>query len=386
MEASLKVSRAVTRAAFKHPFFGSCMLRILVAEDMVDKGPATMYTNGKEIRWFRKFVDTLTEDETLAVLAHEVMHVLLLHCMPHGPSFPDANLRNIAMDIVINQILKDSDLPELPKGCVEPETRFEGMTWKAVYNIIKDEKDYKDKADQMQPGEGDVQPDAGGMSEAEQADVKAKVEEMTIQASESAEARSPGSTPQSIIDQIRKIRTPKVDWREYLQETMECRFPQDYTMRRPNRKFLSGYDLYLPSMEGRCVGKIGIHIDSSGSVHKEEKEQFLGELNEISMEYNPEEIIIFHTDCKVSKVDVYERGDTIESLDVSGGGGTDFTPTFDHIRDNDIEIQQLIVFSDMEVGDFCFPDEEPPYPVLFISTREMYAVPFGECIQVHPDR
>jgi predicted metal-dependent peptidase len=70
MDAQLKISRAVTRAAFSHPFFGSCLLNLRVEES--DKVP-TMATDGIHVFWNRDFVDELTEDETLGVLCHEIM-------------------------------------------------------------------------------------------------------------------------------------------------------------------------------------------------------------------------------------------------------------------------------------------------------------------------
>ena len=76
MQAQLKVSRAVTKSAFSHPFFGSCMLRLKVEED---ENIPTACTNGEYIKWNREFIDELSEDETVGLLAHEVMPVSYTH-------------------------------------------------------------------------------------------------------------------------------------------------------------------------------------------------------------------------------------------------------------------------------------------------------------------
>ena len=67
-------------------------------------------------------------------------------------------------------------------------------------------------------------------------------------------------------------------------------------------------------------------------------------------------------------------------MNTRGGGGTSFCPTFEYIEEHDISIDQMLVFSDMEVWDECFPKKAPDYPTLFISTRDTYDVPFGDIV------
>ena len=373
MQAQLKVSRAVTKSAFSHPFFGSCMLRLKVEED---ENIPTACTNGEYIKWNREFIDELSEDETVGLLAHEVMHVVLQHCEDHGPNYDDHTMCNIAMDIAINHTLTDNGF-KLPEGGVPLEDRFRNMAWRDIYNIIKDEDEYQGMAGKW--GLEDVIENSN-MSDAEKEELRDKIKQMTIQAAEAAQNMAPGSVPGEIERLIKEIRTSKVDWKEYLAATMQSRYPEDYTMNQPNKKFLSGYDLYLPSMMGTSVGTIAVHIDSSGSVHKDELEQFLGELNEISAHYLPEQVIILTGDAAVAAVTIYDGGEEITDLDATGGGGTSFAPSFQYLEENDIVPDQMLVFSDMEVWKECFPEKAPDYPVLFISTRDWYDVPFGECI------
>ena len=80
---------------------------------------------------------------------------------------------------------------------------------------------------------------------------------------------------------------------------------------------------------------------------------------------------------------VYEGGEEITQLNMKGYGGTCFKPAFKYIEDNDIELDQLVYMSDMEVTNHNFPSKEPEYPCLFLSTRDYYNVPFGECISTN---
>ena len=340
-----------------------------------NKDIPTACTNGKHIWWNGEFIDELTEEETLGLMAHEVMHVIFNHCQKHGePYDSEPKMCNIAMDVVINQIAKDEGF-KLPEGGIEPEDRFRGMTWQQVFNIIKDEEKYQEMCKELTLEDIMQNPD---LTDEEKKTIQQKV----MQAAEAA--KSAGKLPGGIQGLIDEIRTTKVDWKAYLRETMQSRFPMDYTWRRPNRKMLGGADeLYMPTMDGTQVGTIAVHLDTSGSVHHDELVDFLSELNEISTEFNPEQIMIFYTDCEVAHIEVYERGEEITQLNTEGGGGTSFVPTFEYLEEHDIVPDQMLVFSDMEVWESCFPQKHPEFPVLFISTRDKYNVPFGDIVVIN---
>ena len=397
MDAQLKVSRAVTKAAFKYPFWGSCMLSLKVKED---ESIPTACTDGSNILWSREFIDKCTENQTLGLMAHEVCHVIFQHCQDWRPK--DPKLVNIAMDYVINQILEDEGF-ELPEGGIKPNPKFKGMTWQQVYYILEDidEKHNKDNsgtgaADKAGLGEDEQREIAqqikkptvedviqnSGLSDAEKEELKQKIEQMTIQAAENAKNQGCGNLPAGIDGLIKTIRKSKVDWRERIRATLKTNFPEDYTMRKPNKKFLNTAGIYMPSMEGNQINHLAVGVDTSGSVSDRELERFLSELNAISEEMNIKKISIMYTDHEVAKIEEYTEGESITEFKLKGRGGTSFVPVFDYIYEQGLEVDQLIYFSDMEVYDQCFPPETPEYPVLWVSTREDYPVPFGELITV----
>lgn len=371
MDSNRKVSRAVTKMCQQKPFWGSLMLAIGHQKAEVP----TACTDGKKIYWGDEFIKELTEPQTRGLMAHELCHVIFHHCQKHGEPF-DSNhkLCNIAMDIVINGTLLDDGF-ELPEGGIVPEPRFKDMTWKQVYNIIKDEQEYQDMAKEWTLDDVMQNPD---LSDAEKAEIQQKV----LAAAEQAKARGVGKLPGSIEELIDEIRENKVDWKEYLWDTFQSKFPEDYTFKKPNRKLLSETGIYMPSMEGMRPGNIAVHIDTSGSVSSCELTDFLAELNEISETYKPERIYLFYTDYDVGQVEIYEEGEEITELNVVGRGGTSFVPTFDYIKENEIVVDQMLVFSDMEVWEDCFPQEHPDFPCLFLSTRDDYDVPFGDILVI----
>ncbi len=100
-------------------------LTTVVFNDDID----TMATNGKNIFVNPKFAAKLTSDETLGVLAHEMLHDAFGHSFVAWGHY-DRNsglspqswqhLKNVAMDIVVNDAVKSLGLT-LPKGALKRE-------------------------------------------------------------------------------------------------------------------------------------------------------------------------------------------------------------------------------------------------------------------------
>ena len=353
-----------------------------------------MATDGKQIFWNDEFTQKLSEDETRGVLSHEVLHIIFQHCEDHK-GFDDKKLQNIAQDYVINPTLIDDGFV-LPKGALY-DKRFRNMTWRVVYRILEDcmedpenpngpagnaglsqeerEEIGQRTKDQMEDPTLEDLLEGSGLSEEEKEDLKRKV----IQAAEAQRNSGIGSLPDGVDKLIEEIRASKIDWKEFLEETFRSNYPEDYTMRRPNKKFLQD-NIYLPVMEGNKVGTLAVGLDTSGSVSDDEQIEYLAEINELTLRFKPEKVILLYCDWDVAKAEIYTDGEEIDTLKSRGGGGTSFVPVFNWLKENDEPIDQLIYMSDMEVHDSCFPEEHPDFPCLFISTREHYNVPFGTCI------
>lgn len=407
MEAQLKVSRAVTKAAIQRPFFGSCLLNLRV--EMSEKIP-TMATDAVHVYWNKEFVDGLSEDETLGVLCHEVMHVILQHCQPWKGK--DPRLCNAAMDYVINEnLIYDGII--LPEGAlINRNGDFTGLAWQQVYNILKDiEEKAKQQEDQggdlgSQEGDGSEAANRAGissrdqksiaeqmegfdedhvktndeLSEADMSALKDTVERMAVSAAEQAKAA--GKLPGGVDGIIKEIRTSKVDWKGMIRANIKSSSPDDYTFRRPNKKLYAATGIYMPSMESHTIETLVFALDTSGSVSKSEMVRHLSEMNAVSLELKPLKTIVIYTDCNVAKVEEYGPGEEINQLNTRGGGGTEFTPVFDYLEYHGIIPDHLVYFSDMEVYQGAFPEHAPDYPVTWLSTSQDYPVPFGELILV----
>ena len=98
-----KLIVARIRLLCDHGFYGLLLMHMNFA---LDETLPTAATDGEKILFNPDFLDSLSNSELDFVLMHEVMHVALKHCI-RGEGL-DAELFNIACDIVINSIIKQS--------------------------------------------------------------------------------------------------------------------------------------------------------------------------------------------------------------------------------------------------------------------------------------
>lgn len=389
MDAALKISRAVTNLAFNQPFFGSCLMQLTLKEDQVP----TMCTNGREVLWGREFVDELSEEDVRFVLAHEVMHVILKHCQPWKGR--DQRICNMAMDYVINEQLEQSGFSTIEGGLIDRDGRFTGMAWEEVYRILKDikeeeENDSTDKfsndekeklKEQMGNGEASHIEPGGEITDAEKADAADRIDDMVIRAATQQEMSGKGNMPAGMRERVKEIRTAQIPWQDQLQTMVKCKYPEDFSYSRPNRRHI-GSGLYLPTMTGEEAGNIVIAVDTSGSVSQAELVAFVGEVNAIINDIKPHKVYLMSADSQVAEVKEFDKNHYFTDFGAVGGGGTSFWPVFKYIEENKLEVDQLIYFSDMYVYDGDFPTNHPDYPVIWVSSGKEYNVPFGDLIKI----
>lgn len=390
MDAALKVSRAVTNLAFNQPFFGSCLMQLRLVED---ESIPTMCTDGREVRWGREFVDGLSEDDVRFVLAHEVMHVILKHCQPWKGR--DQRTCNMAMDYVINEQLEQSGFRTVEGGLIDRKGRFTGMAWEEVYRILEqikqdeengntdkfsdEEKD--DIKQQLADNEASHIEPSDAKTAAEQAEDSDRIDDMVIRAATQQEMSGKGDCPAGMRERIKEIRTAQIPWQEQLQKLVKCKYPEDFSYSRPNRRHI-GSGLYLPTMTGEEAGDIVIAVDTSGSVSQAELKAFVGEVNCIINDIKPRKVYLMSSDTAVADVKEYDRDHYFTDFEAVGGGGTSFKPVFEYIEEHKLDVDQLIYFSDMYVWDGDFPAKHPDFPVVWCSSGNDYNVPFGELVKI----
>ena len=108
----------------------------------------TMATDGKTIFFNRTFVQNSTDDDLLAVLFHEGLHVSLGHHLRRGNI--DPTTWNVAADYAINLIVQQARLA-LPDGALVDE-QYRGLTAEQIARLLKQKQ--PEQPDQPQPPQG----------------------------------------------------------------------------------------------------------------------------------------------------------------------------------------------------------------------------------------
>jgi predicted metal-dependent peptidase len=414
-KASERIANATTTIVLDHPFFATLLLQMPRIED--DSIP-TACTDGVVIKYNPKFIESLTDAETAGLLAHEVLHPALghLHRLP-----PDKE-GNIAGDYAINNFLDNYNRDagcrklSLPKGgCLDH--KYDGMSAEEILADLRRNQSPKpqpqpqgdkqdgDQQDEQQGG-GDPQPndksdgkgkggggdkrteDEGGWGEFEQQsatddvsqhDMATEWERRLVQAA--TVCKMQGKLPGCVEALVGHLLNPKIPWHQLLERFFDATSHDDYSWRKPDRRFLPD-DIIIPDLYDDTLGHVVIAVDTSGSIFgsPEAVESFQSEINAILERAKPSKTTVIYCDAAVQHVDEYTDANPI-TITPRGGGGTDFRPVGDYIRQHNIDPRVVIYLTDL-YG--TFPDNEWPFPTIWCSYNNPDGqAPFGETIAIN---
>jgi predicted metal-dependent peptidase len=137
--------------------------------------------------------------------------------------------------------------------------------------------------------------------------------------------------------------------------------------------------IYPRRMRDR-VGTIVVVRDTSGSIDRDLCSEFSGQVTNLCADLRCSAIVL-DCDTRIHAEYRLDAGDECP-LDARGGGGTDFAPAFDRVReliDDGENIAGMIYLTDL---DGSFPDEPADYPVLWAAYNTTGSAPFGRTIHV----
>lgn len=379
-----KLKACRVKLLIQQPFFGTIVIQSNFIEDNTSRNP-TMATDGRNIYYNTKFVESLTSQELFGVLAHEILHICNQHHLRRYSRSPERF--NVAADYALNPLLIESGFT-LPKGCLLDD-KWKNMSTEAIYEKLPEDimeklfgkNQSEDGSCQEKPGEGPMMP--GGVMDAPSGPgdpTYAEAEQFTkeLLAQAAAAARMSGKIPAGLEKMVGELLKPVVNWKSELAQFLTDSSKSDYAFHRPSPRYLAS-GLYLPSLFEITTGEFVMVRDTSGSIGQKEADRMTSEALGI-IEVGGQSLLVLDVDTRVAGVVELEPGDDPQ-IPLKGGGGTSFAPSVHYLEEHEIVPKALIYMTDGYCDDFA---PEPEYPFLWciIGGNNSFKPPYGEVLTI----
>lgn len=412
--AYTKLQAARARIMLDRPFIGALLLHLPMT---VSRRCATIGTDGRRIEFDPGYIEGLDLRQTQFVLAHQALHCALGHFARRGHR---VRARwNIACDLAVNQLLLDEGLAPAPNALID--TRYRGLSAEEIYPLVAEgdtrasfdvhlfetaatdgnsstqggkpqgqRGPERDGGDEQAFGasDGDEWSDAAPHARRHAANAAAaspacpSIDELAAEwqmrlATAAQQAQRAGRLGASWQRVLGRILEPTLPWSALLARHVMSRARDDYSFQRPSRR---DGPAVLPRLNAAHI-ELFVVLDTSGSVNAAELDAFAAEIAAIKGQARAR-ITLHACDDRLASEGpwVFESWEAVTlPSGLAGGGGTDFRPVFDWIRDAMHRPDLLVYFTDAE-GDF--PQIAPPYPVVWL-VKGPASVPWGERIQLN---
>ncbi len=387
----------------RFPFLAQLAMHLELVP-VVDCRVPTAATDGQHVWLSPAFMDSITPEERLFVLGHEVWHCALGHLDRQADR--DAEDWNLAIDHEANVLLGEEGLdipldavffrgwegspaeevyeqlrkpPEepqvddsdedvlgdlfrlfrgpLPQGPIEPMERGrfadvhdvptslrEAMEGSAVEDLVVD-PDFQPAAAPPPPGVWD---------------------ERLVVAAQRAGGSSSATGP-ALSRLLGQLQEPKVPWQEVLRQFVTSAYGGERRWLPPSRRHVS-QGLYLPSRRSDMLRAVVV-VDTSGSTAFL-MEEFAAELVGLLDSFGRYEVTVICCDEEIRSVRRFDadRPMTAGDLRFEGGWATDFRPVFEWVEREGEEADVLVFLTD---GEGPAPVGSPAVPVLWVLPRGM---------------
>jgi predicted metal-dependent peptidase len=325
------------------PFFAHLLARInkevvepgheveTLAVGMGSTGDITLMVNAEF--WDKTLIRS---EHRRGVLHHEMLHLVLRHLYIREPQL-DSLLLNIALDLVVNQFIHRTDLPEdsiflesFPDLALKPN-----QTWFYYYKEIEQIKK-GDGGGDGKPTEQDplnnIKPDQNGLerhqpwrtvanqSELEKSVLDTHLDSLIRAAHKRTGAAAWGNMPASVQDAIKErldIQNTTVGWKHLLRMFVAGQRANRLrtTLRRPSKRYGT-----TPGLRILRQPRLMVALDTSGSIGQTEFRLIFNELYHLWRTGVSIEVI--ECDTQVQRRYTYKGA---EPPYVQGRGGTDFS-------------------------------------------------------------
>lgn len=311
----------------------------------------------------KKTIEFNKKDRCNMVL-HEILHVLLNHCI-RGQKYSKDLMANLAMDVVVNDFLfqnyerygqkpdyknEKANLFDIAasKGsfkCLK-NLNIKDYSFEEIYDILNNSKEGKEidemekkiKIGVLQPGEHNWE----GWEEVEQSpEMQGQIENLIRKALKDCN-NNPGNLPGELQRFVDKLIKPERNWRDSLNYFVESSKLDTKvgTWRRLNRRF----GFLAKGSRKDMKPNLAVVVDTSGSIYSDAKllEQFRGYLDYVLESCQSVRVICI--DTNIHSDVFYEKGQNIPN-NFEGGGGTRLQPAWDRVKEIG-EVDGIVALTD----------------------------------------
>jgi predicted metal-dependent peptidase len=361
-------------------------------QDIVDGSVwlSTMGVDGKNMYYNAGFINDLPLLEIQFIIAHEFLHLAYGHLerMGYGDDeYRILEIWNIAVDYCVNRDAKSINIGKMPEWC-HYKIKYEKMFAEEIYEILVKEKKIRDKNgdknekgkkggdnDGTGHGEGDVDfhidmsgnsgnPQSanittdknGNKRSSQQPRLSKKQSKMNIDKFNSdminaknslTASQIAGNLPSDLLRTINDLTKPKINWRTFIRKFIQSHFKEDTCWTRPSRRSFDSSFHFPGTKNGKKV-KIHTILDTSGSMTDNMIANLLSEIHGVVKQYPNFELTIWTFDTCVYNVKTYDTNSVaqLKNYKIRGNGGTNFMVNWDYMKENKINPDLLIVFTD----------------------------------------
>lgn len=364
----MNISKACKTLMIREPFYG---LFLSSLNKIFDNSIPTLAVGlqGININLYinEKFWNRLKDEEQLAVLKHELMHICFFH-LTMRKSFGNHKLFNYASDLEINQLIEN-----LPAGCITldyfralgidlPEKAGTAYYYKVLQDNKFDPDQQDPDGDESDGGEGNQNADGNGgsengnqgsnrgshdkwkvfdeLSESEKQLVQNQTDYILKNTAETI-LKNQGKIPSEMmrkIDELFAIKPALFNWKSYFRRLLGN---SNFVYTKKSLRKLSKRFEDSAGIKVKQKTNILVAIDTSGSISLQELKDFFSEINHI---YKAgAKVTIIECDSAIHRQ--YEYKGEFDGK-ISGGGGTDFAPVVEYYNAHRKDYTSLVFFTD----------------------------------------
>lgn len=413
------------RILCNHGFYGLLLMHMIYE---IDEDCDTAATDGRRIFFGPGFLEELSDAELDFVMMHEILHVVLQHCLRQGDR--DNERFNIACDIVVNSNILLSEngnreaitLKKYGESMHLAPDGKEGYEYTAeqIYNMLplspfnrtsksaftgtvgKDGKNPDSDAKGSDSVLGRAKQKQGKREKTNAAwddhtrwgmhEENDTLRDVWIKRLEDAceviSIRDPsnqrGLLPLFAERLLEKLKTPQTDWRMILNDFVQEEIV-DYSFMPPDRRFDES-QFFLPDFNDKddLVKDILFMIDTSGSMSDELITAAYSEVKGAIDQFDGKlKGWLGFFDAAIVEPRPFSSEAEFRTIKPAGGGGTDFQIIFEYVQNHMQEKlpASIIVLTD---GFAPFPKEELAggIPVLWLLNNDRVDPPWGQVARI----